>query len=639
MENTLSVLAQRDPMLVFDLRNWLAQHPHDAANDPGTTAILSNADTASGLVCPGHTCDFLVHFDRAEHVALKLAQRQKGRPFVQMFHSCGQLLEFLAQPHAETCLESDGWQPWLMLPMDESCHARQWCAARHPCDWPWPVAALSNSPGPVARPAGHLGAALNHMHGELCQELNESIEAKLVNRPTPDQVLQSEDRPLRLLTLAYEESKYQKYCARDIEPALRELGVEPILFTPPMSPYHGYELLEQIDSHAPDVLLLNGRSRGHFPVLPQRLCIVSWDQDYAQSPSRDFAAQLAPLDRLMVLVRDWRQHAEHCGVPRERISHLNLGANLQIYYPSSRPVEKQYDILFVGHFHTWQKYQIALGFHKANPLVQKLLLEARGRLREWVAGCDDHEPFILPDFDKLLIEPAIRSGINQLEDPFTRLKYTRDFRYRIAHMLLREMFVAALAEFRLGLFGDGWQDVPQVADQAQAEIINGPALREAIHQSHLNLYLHTWTVHHPRLYDTAAAGGALLVGRVPEQYGLDEVFEVGREVDSFGSIAELKQKVRRYLDDPAACEAMGRPASPGRTAHITRRRRSLQPLQNPQPYRHAPADCHRPRRPNVPRHRRNRSVQPLQSPLRMVCQPRSTHRRADQCRVVRHAKQ
>ena len=100
-----------------------------------------------------------------------------------------------------------------------------------------------------------------------------------------------------------------------------------------------------------------------------------------------------------------------------------------------------------------------------------------------------------------------------------------------------------------------------VAGQARPPIVNGPELRDTIHRTKINLYLHTWTVHHPRLYDTAAAGGALLVGRVDEQYGLDNVFTPEREVDTFGSIAELKRKLAYYLDHPERRITMGRRAA------------------------------------------------------------------------------
>jgi spore maturation protein CgeB len=48
---------------------------------------------------------------------------------------------------------------------------------------------------------------------------------------------------------------------------------------------------------------------------------------------------------------------------------------------------------------------------------------------------------------------------------------------------------------------------------------------------------------------------------VAEMHPLGEVFEVGRELDTFGSIAELKNKIRYYLDHPEQRMEMARRAA------------------------------------------------------------------------------
>ena len=59
--------------------------------------------------------------------------------------------------------------------------------------------------------------------------------------------------------------------------------------------------------------------------------------------------------------------------------------------------------------------------------------------------------------------------------------------------------------------------------------------------------------------DTAAAGGFLLVGQVHEQFPLSEVFaSTGEqaELDTFGSIKQLKRKIEHYLNHPQQRQAM-----------------------------------------------------------------------------------
>ena len=118
-----------------------------------------------------------------------------------------------------------------------------------------------------------------------------------------------------------------------------------------------------------------------------------------------------------------------------------------------------------------------------------------------------------------------------------------------------------------------WENIPEVAHLAQPPIDNGKPLVDVIHRSAINIQLHTWTVHHPRLYDTAAAGGFLLVGNVPEQNPISSVFTVGEHVDTFGSIVELEKKIHYWLENPHERVAMAdRAAQHAREEHTMTKR-------------------------------------------------------------------
>jgi spore maturation protein CgeB len=75
------------------------------------------------------------------------------------------------------------------------------------------------------------------------------------------------------------------------------------------------------------------------------------------------------------------------------------------------------------------------------------------------------------------------------------------------------------------------------------------------------------------MYDTAAAAGFLLVGRVPEQYTLENVFDPNTELETFGSITELQRKIRHYLAHPEERAAIAqRAAARARREHAMDRR-------------------------------------------------------------------
>ena len=549
------VLAERHAALRADLCRWLADHPHEGRHTPSPARKI-------GFKQGNH--DYLFYLDEPPFVARLLEGLGADHQLVQMFHSPGQLVHFLSHPASRACIDHDRWHPWLMLPIPHAQHVRDWCGRVHPANWPWGVCYGAVAEGPAVPVVARLVEGMPQLLNTRTEQLNTRLEPKAyVGRPAPAEVLAAADRPIRVMTVAFTGSSYQKYCARDIAEGLRQVGAEVHTVLLDLPHLINFRVLEEIEAFDPDVLLLNGRGRCNFPFLPGELSVLTWDQDYAHAPSPVYADRKGARDRLMVMVADWQQDAVASGVAAEEVSHLNLGTNLGLYHrrPPPRPVADapRYDVLFVGNIHPWETYRRIIGFHNLNPGRQGLLLEARRRLRDWVLGRGEDEPFILPDMDAFLLETA--GGTRPVADGRAWRELVYYFRYRVAHFILRELYVTALSSFRLGLFGKGWADIEAVAAQARPSIVNGPELRDAVHCSALNLYLHTWTVHHPRLYDTAAAGGTLLVGRVPEQYPLEKVFEPGREVDTFGSIADLKQRIRHHLAHPEERREMGERAA------------------------------------------------------------------------------
>lgn len=443
--------------------------------------------------------------------------------------------------------------------------AERWLAKHEPADWPWAalLAAVRVQPSPAGaqRWAQRMQASL----GRRVVALIEQLARQYQGRPTVDRVLTEANRPLRALAIAPAASSYQRFCARDIVEGLIAHGVEARPHIIENRPTAQYELLSRLVEFDPDVLICNGTGRGDYSGLPDELTVVSWDQDDVLAAGDRYAPRRGERDVLRVMVREWLDDALAAGVPADRAAHLNLGTNHTLYRPPATPVEPDYDLLFVGNIYPFHVYRRMIGFDALSVPVQRAMLHARDRLAEWVVTRRDDEPFIMPDSEAWLNGSFEATGAAMPTEALQRRRLARYFRYRIAHFVLRERFVRSLAGLgvRLGLFGRGWEQWPELAAYAHPPIENGPPLREVIHRSAINLHLHTWTVHHPRLYDTAAAGGFLLVGRVDEQLPLHTVFAVGEggELDSFATIDELHGKIRRYLADGPARRAMSQRAA------------------------------------------------------------------------------
>ncbi len=554
----LTILAQRWPVFFADLHQQLQQHTQGVPAEAEADLPPASHFTA------GRT-DFLINSPDADQVYERLMALPPDRRLIHVFHSIAQFLQFVGKPTFPACLDHPYWQPWLLLPLAQARHIQEYCERTPPRDWPWPLAKGVVQEGPAAAPAAQVGQELIAGLEQACQARLQEVEQRYADRPDPGAVLAAAERPLRVLSLAGRESSYQCYCARDIAAGMSANGVEArhlLLAGNTVQPVLQYEFLHEVAALDPDVLFLNGHTRGTIPVqVPAALPVVSWDQDFCLAARPRLPAALAPHDRLLVMLKDWQPDATRNGFPADRVAHVNIGTNTDLYYPPDETLEPECEVLFIGNIVDFEQYRASIGFDDLPEPVQHVMRRGRQRVREWLLNRDADEEFIIPDMEACLRAAAADLGYESTMTPEQWQTHSRYLRYRLAHLLLRELYVQALTEFDLRVYGRGWQDVPAVASCAHPPIENGPELRAAVQRAAINIYLHTWTVHHPRLYDTAAAGGFQLVSRVPEACPLSEVFDPTEEVDTFGSIAELKNKIRYYLDHPEQRREMARRAA------------------------------------------------------------------------------
>ncbi len=548
----VAALAARFPALLHDVQRHLREvgQPVRPETGPVTLVEFDNGRHAYMLNAP-----------HAAHVQARLAALPAHRRLVQLFHSPAQFLQAIADPQFPDLVADPRWQPWLLLPLRAALHVRQFLANTPPRDWPWRLAQAPASAGAATEAAQRCGAELLGLLEALRDELFQLLEKRYADRPRPAVVLIGGARRLRVLAIAGRGSCYMRYCARDIADGLRAHGVDARYFLYSSTPAHGYEILRRIEAFDPDVVFLNGHSRESLTPLPRGLTVLSWDQDYCLVTSPAYAAARQPQDHLLLMLKDWEFEAARAGLRADHCTHLNPGTNLRIYFPAAAPPEPDCDVLFVGNYFPFEVHRKLVGFDSFDETSQRILLYARERLREWVLTAGPQEPYIIPEWDEFLPRVLADLGLASDMDPLHWHTVKTFVRYRIAHELLRELYVSALREFDLRVYGRNWEQVPAVAPFARPPIDNGPPLRAAIQRARINLNLHVWSAHHPRLYDTAAAGGFQLAARLPEIYPLEAAFDPRAEIDTFGSIAELKDKIRFYLGNPDRRTALARRAA------------------------------------------------------------------------------
>lgn len=546
----VAALAERFPLLFEDLQSVLNQTE---------TRFSPTQDDHPASFANGNL-HFLLAVATPRTVRQYIKQLPSNAKVVQLFPDPDTLLYFLSKLGASKVVNNERWQPMLMQPIDQSKHLQHWFAVEHPRQWPWALM-QGGLPPYIAEIANRFGGQLMPLLQHRVQALTQILRTAYKDAPSISEVLGVGERSPRILVLGAFGSAYQRFSARDIHHGLSSCGVESELRILRDEPTNQFDLLTHILAFHPDALIDLGKGRSAFGCLPEELGVISWDQDHNLISKEGVASRLGERDHVMVMVKEWLADAKRAGVSDRQASHVNLGTNPEVFFPSTNDCETEFDVLFVGNTHRFEDYRRIINLDAMPQNVQAIMLHARQRLDEWLASRAADEPFVIPDCASFLTQCSAEIGMSAAFDSPALQSLVYYFRYRIAHLLVRERFVRSLAGFRLGVFGHGWDRFDDLRDCVRPVIENGSELRELIHRSAINIHLHTWTVHHPRLYDTAAAGGFLLVGRIQESYPLQQVFDEGSELDTFGSIPQLNDRIRYYLEHDQEREAMSLRAS------------------------------------------------------------------------------
>lgn len=543
-------------------------------------AVRARPSTAEEPLCFWvGSSQYLVYGTQPGVVRRQLSELPADCHLVQLFYEASELLTFLAGEDGGYAVQDKRWWPWLMAPMAQSEHGRLTVATLQPNAWPWPLGRGAITSGPAVEPAKQLAEELRAGLDRASQKLRAILDAFYADHPTPARILAAGERPLRVLASSSRATAYQASCARDVVAGLNAAGADAQVVLLEPTPAAPFDLLQAIHVYEPDVLFLISRGRETLKFLPAGLPVVTWDQDHCVANNPAYAATRQPHDQIFVLVDEWRTWARANGVPQTHTHTLLLGANTDVYCPAPAPVASDCEVLFVGNLVPLAKNEQLVAFDRLDPATRAWFCQARADLQAWVGGCGADTPYILPDLTRLLRDAARTAGVDLQSLTLDWAEYLFYFRYRVAHDLVRKLYVTALADFDLRVYGRGWEDVPELAAHIRPAIANGPDLCAAMQSAAVNVHLHTWTVHHPRLYDTAAAGGLLLVGRLPEARPLDVSFVAGEEVDTFGSIAELRTKIRHYLEHAPRRHALGARAARRVQAEHTMRHRMATVLE------------------------------------------------------------
>ncbi|MEO0512718.1 MAG: hypothetical protein AAF108_07460 [Planctomycetota bacterium] len=333
--------------------------------------------------------------------------------------------------------------------------------------------------------------------------------------------------PLRLLLPTSRFTAFLRYFQEDIAEAARALGHDARLLIEP-SEHHQLTRLAHVESltdFKPDAVLSVNLTRGMLPLaLSDTFPLITWIQDelaeFAGAPRADTPVSSGPLDVAVGYLFPSARRA--FGDDPRRLTPLDIGASDTKFTPPAEPVDR---------FDRFDREACLITRYGQTPDAFLKRLADRGREREAVflralRGPVEHEAD-RPDEPDLVgrLTEATRSAARtvlgpQPDERIASLVATAAAPY--ADLLIRQetarwaVDVCRRNNWRLTLFGTGWDTNPEFAEFAGGELRHGDELRDAYARSAVTIHVSSRSMYHQRLEEALFSGGLPLARRTSQ---------------------------------------------------------------------------------------------------------------------------
>lgn len=387
------------------------------------------------------------------------------------------------------------------------------------------------------------------------------------------------DDPLRVLCVTSRFTTFLKHSMRDTAEALQRTGFRTHLLIEEadhfmLSP-HAY--MESFISFQPDLVLLIDHHRHEQPnAFIPNVPLACWIQDPLPNlMSRRAAEPLGPLDFTFGFYKG--RCEKEFGYPPDRFFSAPIPVSRSMF--SEEPVDEEQalrptcDVIYVGHLNEtidalrsrWRRQQPP----EVHPILSRIdtfVDEVLGRgehLRDHYSGSD---PTAL--IRRLAGENGNRLASESAESLFSFYAYRA---FDIGFRLQTLRWVAEWAR-RTGrtfeLYGNGWQEVPELAPLAVGPIDHGEPLREAYRRARFAIQTMPAGFQHQRSLEAIASGSLVLCRYIATDFGglgLEEARErrlagqplrgpAGRfpelEQVTFRTPQELELVAQRLIENP-----------------------------------------------------------------------------------------
>jgi glycosyl transferase family 1 len=387
------------------------------------------------------------------------------------------------------------------------------------------------------------------------------------------QILQAlQDPPsLRLLNCTQAYTPIDWGTSRDALAGAAQLGatVDPLVLDHPDRVSNATQL-ERLNRFGPHLILLVDMLRGDFsyPLPATSVCVSLLRQP--KNLNRPPDQLLGENDFIFPAYQDQLAALLESGYPADRVIHLPLAAHTELY----RPLESEEDNLSTE----TSEIVMVTDRCRVDPEVYQIKLPFQQQLWYAVAeeirkGADTYHSAIAGDYCS---RAQRRSQIDLQEEELQNL-FLRLIRNCLGETVLRDTFAETLVRAGIDLKIRTWSAEPEendkenplgwfdspVRDCVAGPIEHGEELNRLFNAAKIVLYVSSVRLVDQLILDAVAAGALVLVKAHPkgcQPDGIGDYFEIGKEIITFQTAADLVRKVRYYLSHDAERNAVARAA-------------------------------------------------------------------------------
>jgi spore maturation protein CgeB len=397
-----------------------------------------------------------------------------------------------------------------------------------------------------------------HVEQDRLSELVDSIEQRRLQRIQPyfelidtyygaltvekisSRFNRCDAEPLRIVCVTSLFTTVLQYSTRDVARAFEKLGCE-VKVVKERSACDRMvlsEVMRVLSEFKPDMLFTINHLRAEYKeALPRNMLFVSWVQDeMAHLFEPGLAKKTTDADFIYAVAPSTVERCEKTGYKNVKL--LCMATNPDIYFaPQEKNPKYECDIALITNVsmpETLQQYPELV------PHIVRLIRE-----EDLVVFPIENAKAVLARAEKDLsmrVDEKIRADV---------LWYILN---RIARYARRTEVAlwAKQAGYRLKLYGDGWETIPELQEFACGRVASGDELRDLYFSARLHLHINEGINMHQRVFECISSGGFILVRSLPSDNqpgGLGEFMEIGKELITFSVRADFLERVTLYLNN------------------------------------------------------------------------------------------